>query len=185
MSDLVDELTGRDLLCGTVTCGHAFGGDLEAVSVPSALGLARHVLEADAIVVGMGPGVVGTGTDMGTTAVEVASILDLGARRGGKPVLCLRASDGDPRSRHAGRSHHMDAVGKLLHTTPFVAEMGELTSGLEQVAEMPTSQSVDVADLLDRAALRITTMGRGHQEDPLFFRAAGAAGVLAAELLPQ
>ena len=32
----------------TVTAGHAFGGDLEAVNVPSALILARHVLDADA-----------------------------------------------------------------------------------------------------------------------------------------
>ena len=106
LSDLVTELRSRDLLSGTVTAGHAFGGDLEAVTVPSALGLAVHVLRADAVVVGMGPGVVGTGTALGTTAIEVAPVLDAVAHLGGEPVLCVRASDGDARPRHRGISHH-------------------------------------------------------------------------------
>ncbi|MEO7428056.1 MAG: DUF3866 family protein, partial [Acidimicrobiales bacterium] len=38
-------------------------------------------------------------------------------------------------------------------------------------------------ELLDAAGLSVTTMGRGPLEDPLFFDAAGAAGVLAAGLL--
>lgn len=185
MSDIVAELTRRDLICGTVTSGHAFGGDLEAVSLPSALGLARHVLSADAVVVGMGPGVVGTGTEMGTTAVEVASILDLSAKRGGRPILCLRASDGDPRPRHAGRSHHMDAVLGLTHTNPLVAAMGDLTAGLAGVEEVTVAGISDVGALLEEAGMRVTTMGRDHSQDPLFFRSAAAAGVLAAELLSQ
>ncbi|HXY91661.1 MAG TPA: DUF3866 family protein, partial [Acidimicrobiia bacterium] len=62
MSDLVAALSARQLLDATVTCGHAFGGDYEAVSVYSALAVARHVAGADAAVVGMGPGIVGTNT---------------------------------------------------------------------------------------------------------------------------
>ncbi len=65
LSDLVATLTERDLLAATVTAGHAFGGDLEAVSPASALGLAVHTLGAEIVVVGMGPGVVGTGTATG------------------------------------------------------------------------------------------------------------------------
>ena len=38
----------------------------------------------------------------------------------------------------------------------------------------------DVPKLLDDLGLRVTTMGRGPAEDPLFFRAAAAAGALAA-----
>ena len=34
----------------------------------------------------------------------------------------------------------------------------------------------DVAALLDAAGVRVTTMGRGPDEDPLFFPAAAAAG---------
>lgn len=94
MSDLVDIMRSSGLLAGTVTAGHAFGGDLEAVSVPSALGLAVHGLSADAVVVGMGPGVVGTGTALGTTAVEVAPILDAVASAEAVPIMCVRASSG-------------------------------------------------------------------------------------------
>ena len=85
MSDLVVAMRDKGLVQGTVTAGHAFGGDLEAVTVASALGLAAHVLDADAIVVGMGPGVVGTGTRLGTTGIEVAPILDTVAALGGTP----------------------------------------------------------------------------------------------------
>ena len=38
----------------------------------------------------------------------------------------------------------------------------------------------DVGDLLDRLDLRVTTMGRGPEEEPRFFAACGAAGMLAA-----
>ncbi|MEY4231724.1 MAG: hypothetical protein RLZZ362_2573, partial [Actinomycetota bacterium] len=60
LSDLVADLSDRGLLCGTITAGHAFGGDLEAVSVPSALQLAVEVQRAEIVVCAMGPGVVGT-----------------------------------------------------------------------------------------------------------------------------
>ena len=67
LSDLVAELVGAGLLAGTVSDGHAFGGTLEAVNVPSALTLARHALSAQAVVIGPGPGVVGTGTSLGNS----------------------------------------------------------------------------------------------------------------------
>ena len=50
LSDLVAALTDRGLIDATVTCGQAFGGDYEAVSVHSALAIARHVAGADAVV---------------------------------------------------------------------------------------------------------------------------------------
>ena len=65
------------LIDATITCGHAFGGDYEAVSVYSALAVARHVVDADAAVVVMGPGIVGTGTRLGFSGIEVGP----GARR--------------------------------------------------------------------------------------------------------
>ena len=79
LSDLVAAMADRGLLVGTVTAGHAFGGDLEAVGIPAALVLARHVFGADVVIVAMGPGVVGTGTALGTTALEMAPILDAAA----------------------------------------------------------------------------------------------------------
>src|ERR1700704_404470 len=89
LSDLVAALTGRGLLDATVTCGQAFGGDFEAVSVFSALAVARHVAGADAAVVAMGPGVAGTGTRLGFSAIEVGPVLDAAVAVGGRPVACL------------------------------------------------------------------------------------------------
>jgi hypothetical protein len=44
LSDLVAGLTERGLLDATVTCGQAFGGDYEAVSIHSGLAVARHIV---------------------------------------------------------------------------------------------------------------------------------------------
>ena len=183
LSDLVAALAERGLLAGTVTAGHAFGGDLEAVTVPAAYGLARHVLGADAIVVGMGPGVVGTGTAMGTTAAEAAWLLDSAERRGGRPVLCVRASDGDPRPRHQGISHHVGTVLGLAHCTPLAAAVPEEVRTLAGVEAVEVPDAPPAATLLGAAGLQVTTMGRAEAEDPVFFRAAVAAGVLAGSLL--
>ena len=70
-SRTVAELREKGLLSGTVTCGHAFGGDLEAVNVYSALAASRAILKADLIIIAMGPGHVGTGTRYGFSGIEV------------------------------------------------------------------------------------------------------------------
>lgn len=180
LSDLVHALVERGLLCGTVTAGHAFGGDLEAVSVPAALGLAVHVLGADAVVVGMGPGVAGTGTALGTTAVEAAPVLDAAAALGGVPILCVRASGVDPRERHRGISHHARTVARLTAAAPWVAPVPPEVAELPGVRVAPEVAVPEPSDLLARAELRVTTMGRGPEEDAVFFRAAVAAGAVAA-----
>lgn len=180
LSDVVHSLVDRGLLCGTVTAGHAFGGDLEAVSVPAALGLAVHVLRAEAVVVGMGPGVVGTGTALGTTAVEAAPVLDAAAALGGVPILCVRASEADARERHRGISHHTRTVARLTTAAPWVAPVPPEVAGLPGVRVAPEVAVPEPSDLLAQAELRVTSMGRGPEEDPVFFRAAVAAGAVAA-----
>lgn len=182
MSDLVVAMRDKGLVQGTVTAGHAFGGDLEAVTVASGLGLAAHVLDADAIVVGMGPGVVGTGTRLGTTGIEVAPILDTVAALGGRPVLCVRASDGDPRERHRGVSHHTRTVLSLTSVRPLVADEPAEVATLDGVELVRAPDGPSAADLFDRLDLRVTTMGRTVDEDPLFFAASAAAGRLLAHL---
>jgi hypothetical protein len=183
ISDLIWDLKSRQLIAGTVTAGHAFGGDLEAVSVPSALGLAVHTLGADAVVVCMGPGVVGTGTALGTTAVEVASILDTVTALGGTPILCVRASSGDPRPRHRGLSHHTVTIASLTQCSPWVAGASASASELSGVRISDASVVIDAAEIMDSAGLKTTTMGRSVSEDLLFFENAVAAGALAAEML--
>ena len=183
LSDLVVGLRDAGLLHGTVTAGHAFGGDLEAVNVPSALTVARQVLGCDIIVVAMGPGVVGTGSPLGTTALEVAPALDAAAWLGGEPVICARISSADARERHRGISHHtitnLAAVRSSVHVP--------LPRGWSLPAEtrrhhVKTLDPPDVGELLDRLDLRVTTMGRDAAQEPDFFAACGAAGVLAADL---
>jgi hypothetical protein len=177
LSDLVADLRQRKVLDVTLTAGHAFGGDLETVSVPSALALARHVAKADLVVAGMGPGVVGTASSLGTTAVEAAAILDATTALGGRAALCARASGADPRQRHRGVSHHVHAVLRLARTRPEVP----LPAGL--AAELPSASVVDgpaVEPILGELGVHVTSMGRGPADDPTFFAAAAAAGAWAA-----
>ncbi len=181
LSDLVAELRDRSLLDSTVTAGHAFGGDLEAVNVPSAMVLAHRVADADVLIVGMGPGVVGTGTRLGTTALEAAAVLDQADALGGEPVLCVRASDGDERPRHRGISHHTETVLELASARPWVAPVPDDVASSSHVRLRPVVE-LDAADLLDGLGLTITTMGRGPADDPVFFSAAAAAGAVAVDL---
>ncbi len=188
ISDLVHDLRAEGLVSASVTAGNAFGGDWEAVTIPSALSIARHVLHADAIVVAMGPGAVGTGSSLGTTALEVGPVLDAVDAMGGTPVLCVRASSGDARRRHLGISHHTRTAVTRFSNCPFVLAVPteDLSlAGLSDIQDGSFAEvlAVDVPDagaLLTRHRLNITTMGRGPQQDPMFFRFATAAGIVAA-----
>jgi hypothetical protein len=129
----------------------------------------------------MGPGVVGTGTRYGTTALEAASVLDTAAALGRRPIGCLRYSDADPRARHHGVSHHSLTALELVRSVVDVA----IPAGA--AVEIPRHRvtavdDVDVPRLLDDRGLRVTSMGRGPEDDPAFYAFAGAAGTLAASL---
>ena len=182
ISDLVHAVTEAGLVDVTITAGHAFGGDLEAVSVPSALALAKHVAGADVAVVAMGPGVVGTSSPLGTTALEVAGILDAAAGLGGTAIAVLRMSDGDPRERHRGVSHHSRTALDLTRSSVLVAAPHEGAFEHDR-HDVRVVEGPDVGALLEERGLRITTMGRGPDQDPLFFRATASAGALAAQHL--
>lgn len=183
-SRLVVAMTDAGLLgAGTLSAGHAFGGDREATGVPAALALARHDAGADLIVVGMGPGVVGTGHRLGTTALEAAPVLDTAAALGGHPVLCVRASEADPRERHRGVSHHSTTVLDLVRSRVTVPVPPSLTGDVEPWAsrhDLVPVDGVDGAGLLAEAGLEVTTMGRSPDQDRLFFDTAAAAGIVAA-----
>ena len=186
LSDLAHELRTRGVLESVITAGHAFGGDLEAVAVPSALALAAHVVDADLVIVGMGPGVVGTASALGTTAVEVAGIVDAAARMGARVALCCRASGADPRARHRGVSHHVRTILDLAATDPAVPLPADLAAELSAgVPGLAVVEGPDAASVLEAAGVRVTTMGRGPAEDPPFFAAAAAAGRWAADAVGE
>jgi hypothetical protein len=196
LSDLVAALSERGLLDATVTCGQAFGGDYEAVSVHSALAVARHVAGADAVVVAMGPGVAGTGTRLGFSAIEVGPVLDAATALDGRPIACLRASFADPRPRHQGLSHHSaTALGvacrsRVTIPLPLVGggEQERLRAeisgaGLDTRHDVVAVQPPDILALFDKHGLTVTSMGRPAADDPVFFACAAAAGVVASELM--
>jgi hypothetical protein len=194
LSDLVATLRDGDLLDATVTCGHAFGGDYEAVSIFSALAVARHVAKADIAVVAMGPGIVGTNTRLGFSGMEVGSILDACIALDGVAIAVLRASFADERERHLGVSHHTTTAlriacrERVLVPLPCIggAEEARLRADLAEAGIDTRHDVVDVAPpdvlaLFERHGLDIMSMGRPAAEDPVLFQAAAAAGVLAVE----
>lgn len=197
LSDLVADLRERDLIDSTVTCGHAFGGDYEAVSVYSALAIAKHVAHADIAVVVMGPGIVGTGTRLGFTGIEVGPVLDAGAGLGGQPIVALRVSFADARPRHRGVSHHTLTTLRVA-TRSSVTVPVPLVGGLEEARirqDLATPGVGDRHHLVDveapnviarfaRHRLRITSMGRVAEADPVMFEAAGAAAAVAVQAIP-
>ncbi len=182
LSDLVHALRTRGIVDATITAGNAFGGDLEAVSVPSALALARHVTGAELAIVGMGPGVVGTASGLGTTAVEAAAVIDAAHALGGRVALCCRASGVDGRERHRGVSHHVHTILRLAAHRPEVPLPAALAP---HVAGATVIEGPDAADVLGALDLVVTSMGRGPADDPSFFAAATSTGAWAAGALAE
>ena len=181
LSDLVAALLDRGLLHTTATIGQAFGGRYEAVNLAGGLGAARAA-GCDAVIVGPGPGVVGTGTTYGFSGLEVASLIDLAGALGARPIVALRYSSGDSRPRHRGMSHHATTALALTHEAAVIASAaGYDLSGL---ADMHREAAVEIPEIDDELRdLNATTMGRGPAEDRGFFEMAAASGVVAAQML--
>jgi hypothetical protein len=183
------------LLCGVVTAGQAFGGDLEAVTTHTALLAARHVLGAEVAIVAQGPGNLGTGTRWGFSGVAAGEAVNAAAVLGGRPVAALRVSEGDSRERHVGVSHHsLTAYGRVALARAQVVvpdlpgEFGERVrvqagalAGRHELVRMPVD---GLAELLRECPVRLSSMGRGLDEDLACFLASAAAGRLTASLLP-
>ncbi|WP_184292633.1 DUF3866 family protein [Nocardiopsis algeriensis] len=193
-SRLLGTLREEGLLAGCVTTGQAFGGDLEAVTVHSGLLAARHVLGADIAVVCQGPGNLGTGTPWGFSgvacgeAVNAASVLD------GHPVASLRMSEADPRERHRGISHHsLTAYGRVaLAPADVVVPVlpgvfgATVRAQAEPLGARHTLVHVGVEGLEEALLdlpVKLSTMGRGWEEDRAAFLSAAAAGRHAAALV--
>lgn len=190
LSDTVKELLDLNLLDDTITFNHAFGGHYEAVNVYSALLAARHVCAADAAVILMGPGVVGTSTTWGTTALEQGTYLNAVHTLAGYSIGIARVSMADPRARHQGISHHtltaLAAICEHPCTVPLPADLQDHPLVQRQLEALSRHQIhwVDTKKfrhLLEDAPVELKTMGRDYHADPYFFEAALAAGLHAAE----
>jgi len=193
LSDLVPQLRDNGLLDGTITAGNSFGGDLEAVNIYTGLIAARLALGGDLAIVTIGPGVVGTGTRFGFSGLGQADIINAVNKLKGRPFVIPRVSFGDARRRHRGISHHTNTVLDLACTPATVVfplldkedlmeelrrEITQKISSQHTIREIPGAPA---HELLKKKGIAVTSMGRGFEDDPAFFLAAGAAGMMAAK----
>jgi hypothetical protein len=183
-------------LAATVTTGQSFGGDLETVTVHTGLLAARHVLGADIAVVAQGPGNLGTGTRWGFSGVAAGEAVNAAAALGGRPVASLRISDADPRMRHRGVSHHsLTAYGRVALARAdvvvpalageFGARVAAEAAALSGRHDLVTVPADGLEAALRACPARLSTMGRGLDEDLSYFLAAAAAGRHAGRLLRE
>jgi len=194
-SRLVDELKNAGLIDVTITAGQAFGGDIEAVNIYTALIAAREVAAADAVIVCQGPGNVGTGTEFGYSAIEQGEIINAVNTLGGTAIAIPRISYADTRPRHQGLSHHtMTSLTKIALTPAVIAlpmmDETKLNSIIDQLERRAATLKHKIRvldgspaiDELRNKGIKMSSMGRSYEDDPDFFLAAAAAGAAAAQL---
>jgi hypothetical protein len=177
----VAELRERDLLCGHLTAGPAYGGEQEAISVAGALDAAAARLGWDAVLAGPGPGIIGSDTRLGHGGIAALDTAHAALALGMPTMLCPRLSAADPRERHRGVSHHtLTVMSMLLAGVEVAVPSGEAVpiAILAGAAGWRHKLVEATADLRGYAAsgLPARTMGRGIEEDPLFYSAPLAAG---------
>lgn len=178
----VKQLRERDLLGGHITAAPAYGGEHEALSIVGALDAAIE-LGWDAILVGPGPGIIGSDTTYGHGGMAALDNAHAALSLNLSTLLSPRLSSSDPRERHRGLSHHTQAVLQLLLApieVPIPFGEPEVAAALQPFDHHVEQVAVDLAGYA-AADLPKTTMGRSLPEDPLFFAAALAAGRLLAE----
>ncbi len=197
ISELVARLRDRKLIDATITCGQAFGGDHEAVSLYGALAIAHGIAQADVAVVAMGPGSAGSATRLGFSGIEVGPALDAATGLRGRPIAALHASFADIRPRHRGVSHHSITAltiatrSRVQVPVPCIGGPEEqqlrtdlAAAGIDARHDLVDVEPIGIIDLFAARDLRVTSMGRPAAVDPVLFEAAAAAGTLAARPVP-
>jgi hypothetical protein len=176
----VTQLRERGLLCGHIAAAPAYGGEHDAISVPGAIDAARK-LGWEAILVGPGPGIIGSDSEFGHGGMAALDSAHAALALGLETSLAPRLSSSDARERHLSVSHHTHTVLELL-LAPARVVVPEgapeaVVAELEQAARRHRLSTVS-ADLdgYSASGLPTRTMGRSIEEDPLFFASALAAG---------
>src|SRR6188508_606460 len=161
LSDTARALRERGLVEATVAVGACLEGDVACVSTAAAFAWAAQE-GFDAVICSIGPGIVGTASPWGHGGLSVAEAVVTARALGGRPVLAVRYSEGDPRERHRGLSHHTQAVLTLAGDV----EVG-WPEGLEVPERLERVRAVDVSGWEDACAgLPLSHMGRGPDDDP-------------------
>ncbi|HVD41334.1 MAG TPA: DUF3866 family protein [Solirubrobacterales bacterium] len=177
----VKELRERGLLVGHFTAAPAYGGEREALGTVGALDAADS-LGWDAVLIGPGPGIIGSETAYGHGGMAALDSAHAALSLGLPTLISPRLSSADPRKRHLGLSHHTRTVLELLLAPVDVAVPDgepEIASALEPLGHRTLVATADL-DGYGASGLPTTTMGRSLSEDPLFFAAPLAAGAVLA-----
>ena len=177
----VAELRERELLSGHITAAPAYGGEQEAISVAGGLDAAAGRLGWDAVLAGPGPGIIGSESRLGHGGMPALDTAHAALALGMPTLLSPRLSSADPRERHRGVSHHTLVVMSMLLAAVEVpvpageavpiAVLAEACGWHHKLVEAPA----DLRGYAD-SGLPAGTMGRGIEEDPLFYAAPLAAG---------
>jgi len=194
-SRLVPRLRDAGLLDGYVTAGQAFGGELEASTLWTGLLAAVEILGADAVVVADGPGNLGTATRWGVSALAGGNTLNAAHALGGQPVAALRMSFADERDRHRGVSHHSLTILQDVCLVPATVAVPALEephrsrvwdalreARLEERHQLVEAAGEAALEALREGGIEAESMGRPPRDDPAFFLAGGAAGILAGRM---
>lgn len=186
----VSQLRERGLLAGHVTTAPAYGGEHEAMSTVGAIAAAGE-LGWGAVIVGPGPGIIGSNTEFGHGGMAALESAHAALSLRCPTVLSPRLSSSDPRERHLHLSHHTFTTLELLLGEVEVAVpeadlpgapeaksyLAEAAGGRHRLRGVP----VDLEGYRE-ACLPTKTMGRSLADDPLFFAAPLAAGTILARV---
>jgi hypothetical protein len=132
----------------------------------------------------------------GASDIESAMSLNAATILGGRAIAALRISFADPRERHRGVSHHSITALARVALTPVHVAVPSLQeearreeiwkaltdAGLAERHQLVEATGQPALDLLAERGIDAESMGRTIGEDPEFFLAAGAAGVLAGRM---
>jgi hypothetical protein len=196
-SQLVSQTKALGLADVSISCGQAFGGDLEAINLYSGLLAAAHVGCCDAAIVAIGPGNVGSASAFGHTGIAQGLALNAAFALDGVPICALRVSFADKRERHRVVSHHCLTaltsvclseaiialpISNMLTAEQLLAIRDSLNTAGISDRHVIVEQPIDPSEINLRG-IEVKSMGRTEASDPAFFAAAFAAGSLAADLL--
>lgn len=193
LSEHVETLMEQCLLTGTITSGQSFGGEVEAVNKFTGLLLAKERYCADFIIIGPGPGSVGTGSEWGFSAIEVGELINAVSILSGLPIVVPRISFSDKRSRHIGISHHLITTLSKVSLTSANLPLPQFADDRHQYiqsqiirSQLATKHKIEwlipegltyIRELLQKYNRKIVTMGRGIDDDPSFFQGVSAAAL--------
>lgn len=191
-SKTVHLLKEKGYLDGTITIGHAFGGDLECINIYNGLIGAKEILKCDICIVAMGPGIIGTGTKYGFTGTEQGNIIDAVTDLEGIPICVPRISFMDKRKRHFGISHHTITVLSKISKTRSYIGIPKFASKKESIIKTQISKHNidkrhnvvfsefnDIIEILKKSDIKMSTMGRSLEDDTDYFLTVAVNGKIA------